>query len=476
MPTALFWFRHDLRLADNPGLTAAAKYGDVVALYIVDDSLPWPMGGASRWWLHHSLSKLAADLKKHGVPLILQKGKAETLVPELAKQLKAEHVFWNRCYEPASIARDTSIKKTLQQNGHSVESFNASLLVEPWTIKNTQGNPFRVYTPFAKMVLRDTISAPTKAPTGMKGVAGAEKLGLGLNDLELLPTRPNWAKGFEWKIGEAAAMAKLSDFLDDTVRDYAHMRDRPDIDGTSSLSPYLRFGEISPRQIFHAAMQLHKRAPEMTIGTDKFVSEILWREFCYHLLFHSPKLPEEPLNPAFAHFPWQPDAKLLTAWQKGLTGIPIIDAGMRQLWQTGWMHNRVRMLVASFLIKNLLQPWQAGEAWFWDCLLDADLANNSGGWQWVAGSGADASPYYRIFNPVLQGEKFDAEGNYVRRYVPELARLPADIIHAPWKAGSETLRRFGVELGANYPKPIVDPGKSRERALAAYQHMKNEAH
>lgn len=472
----LFWFRQDLRLSDQPALVAAAAKGPVICTYILDDSLAWSMGGASRWWLHHSLTCLKADLDKLGVPLVLRRGAAKKIIPQLAKELGVQAVYWNRCYEPATIARDTDLKSTLKNSGIEVESFNGSLLFEPWEIKNGSGSHFKVFTPFSKACL--TTKAPPLPLDKPNKIVGGECTAPSdaLDDWKLLPTKPDWAKPLKatWHIGEKAAQNQLNAFLGSGLFNYASGRDRPDEENTSRLSPYLHFGEISPRQAFYAARHIAETntTSGITKQVDKFISEILWREFSYHLLFAHPDLPDAPLNKAYLNFPWQEDEGLLSAWQKGQTGIPIVDAGMRQLWQTGWMHNRVRMVVASLLIKNMLQPWQHGAAWFWDTLVDADLASNSASWQWVAGSGADAAPYYRIFNPVLQGLKFDPKGDYVRRYVPELAKLSAESIHAPWEASAIELEDAGVTLGKSYPKPVVDLKASRNRALEAHKRIK----
>ncbi len=472
----LFWFRQDLRLSDQPALHAAAAKGPVVCLYILDDTLAWSMGGASRWWLHHSLGSLKADLDKVGVPLILKRGAAKKILLKLAQDIGAQAVYWNRCYEPAAIARDTELKTTLKNSNIDVESFNGSLLFEPWEIKNGSGTHFKVFTPFSKACLNSKApSLPLDRPkkiTGAKIDIASEQL----DDWCLLPSKPDWSTPLAkaWNIGEACAQKQLKSFLNGGLFNYASGRDRPDEEYTSRLSPYLHFGEISPRQAFYAARHIAETntATGITKQVDKFISELLWREFSYHLLFAHPDLPDIPLNKTYLNFPWQEDAGLLSAWQKGQTGIPIVDAGMRQLWQTGWMHNRVRMVVASLLIKNMLQPWQHGEAWFWDTLVDADLASNSASWQWVAGCGADAAPYYRIFNPVLQGLKFDPQGTYVRRFVPELAKLPAECIHAPWEASPLELEDAGVKLGKSYPKPVLDLKSSRNRALEAHKRIK----
>ncbi|NDE91083.1 MAG: deoxyribodipyrimidine photo-lyase [Alphaproteobacteria bacterium] len=473
----LFWFRQDLRLSDQPALCMAAEKGPVTCVYILDDTLAWSMGGASRWWLHHSLTSLQRDLKKLGVPLILRRGAAKTIIPDLANAIGARAVYWNRLYEPAAIARDTALKTELKNAGVAVESFNGSLLFEPWEIKNGSGTHFKVFTPFAKACLN---ARPPAQPVAIPKTIGGADINVPsdtLDEWKLLPTKPDWSKPLQqaWTIGEAAAHKRLHEFLENGLQDYALGRDRPDKDYTSRISPYLHFGEISPRQAFYAAKEIanSNAQPGIITQVDKFISELLWREFSYSLLFAHPDLPEAPLNKTYVNFPWQEDKKLFDAWKHGQTGIPIVDAGMRQLWQTGWMHNRVRMIAASLLIKNMLQPWQHGAAWFWDTLVDADLASNSASWQWVAGSGADASPYYRIFNPVLQGQKFDAQGDYVRRFIPELAQLPTDYLHAPWEAPASILKGAGVQLGKTYPQPVVDLKRSRALALEAHMMLKN---
>ena len=472
----LFWFRQDLRLSDQPALHAAAANGPVACVYILDDTLAWTMGSASRWWLHHSLNSLIDDLEKIGVRLVLRRGSAKSIIPTLVREIDAKAVYWNRCYEPAAIARDTQIKASLKEIGISAESFNGSLLFEPWEIKNGSGTHFKVFTPFSKACLA---GAPPPHPLGKpKQITGAaiNVPSDTLDDWKLLPTKPDWSASLkgEWTIGEKGAEKQLKSFLNAGLFNYASGRDRPDENNTSRLSPHLHFGEISPRQAFYAARQIAETntTAGITKQVDKFISEILWREFSYHLLFAHPDLADAPLNKAYLNFPWEEDARLLKAWQKGQTGIPLVDAGMRQLWQTGWMHNRVRMVVASLLIKNMLQPWQQGASWFWDTLVDADMASNSASWQWVAGSGADAAPYYRIFNPVLQGLKFDPKGDYVRRFVPELAGLPAELIHAPWEASPIDLKDANVVLGKTYPKPVIDLKASRNRALEAHKRIK----
>jgi len=477
--TILVWFRQDLRLADQPALHAAAKTGAPVAcLYVLDDETPgeWALGGAQRWWLHHSLSRLSAALKKLGAHLVLRRGRADRVVPDVVDALGAKAVYWTRCYEPFAIERDKALKAALKDGGIAVESFNGAHLNEPWEIKTGSGGPYKVFTAYWRAA-RSEVGAvkPLPAPKSLepaKSIASDN-----LDDWDLLPTRPNWAAGFEpiWQPGEAGARERLSVFLDDIIGDYAEARDRPAADGTSRLSPHLHFGEISPRTIWRATMHAVERGAVPETQAEKFLTEIGWREFSTHLLYHNPSLPEESLRPEFRDFPWKRKPKALKAWQKGKTGYPIVDAGMRQLWETGWMHNRVRMIVGSLLVKHLLMHWRDGERWFWDTLVDADLANNSAGWQWIGGCGADAAPYFRVFNPVLQGEKFDPEGEYVRRFVPELADLPKKYIHKPWEAPESVLSQAGVRLGTDYPEPIVGLKEGRERALAAFETIKKAA-
>jgi deoxyribodipyrimidine photo-lyase len=475
----IVWFRQDLRLTDNPALHAAAASGrPVIPLYILDDETPgrWQAGGASRWWLHHSLAALAADLEKLASRLILKRGRAAAILRQLAAEVDAAAVNWNRCYEPFAIARDKTLKSHLSSDGIAVGSFNAALAFEPWTKQTQSGGPYRVFTPFWK-ACRDGEAPPRPEPAPETLVAPeAWPESDELDDWRLLPTGPDWAGGLRetWSPGEAGAHERLEAFLDDAVKSYGKDRDRPGIEATSRLSPHLHFGEVGPRQIWHRvhawAAGALKGPPSG--GAETFLKELVWREFSYHLLYHFPELPEKPLRPEFADFPWREDETGLRAWQAGRTGHPIVDAGMRELWATGYMHNRVRMIAASFLIKDLLLPWQAGEAWFWDTLVDADLASNSASWQWVAGCGADAAPYFRIFNPVLQGEKFDTQGDYVRRWVPEIAALPDKFLHKPWEAPEVILREAGIVLGKDYPEPIVDHRAARARALDAFEEIR----
>ncbi|MDZ5646112.1 deoxyribodipyrimidine photo-lyase [Nitrospirillum sp. BR 11828] len=476
------WFRQDLRLADNPALTHAADSGrPVVPVYILDDqgAAPWAPGAASRWWLHHSLSSLGAALAGLGCPLVLRRGRPDVVLRDLVREVGAGAVVWNRCYEPQATARDSALKADLKAEDVTVHSFQANLLAEPWTVKTGGGGPYKVFTPFWRAVkdgLKGGLNpgAPLPPPAALAALPTPPD-GDRLADWALLPTKPDWAGGLRdaWTPGEAGAARRLAAFLDSAVGNYAEGRDYPAQPWTSRLSPHLHHGEISPRQIWAAAMARADSTHEDK-GVAGFLRELGWREFCHHLLYHFPYLPERPLNPKFEAFAWREDAKHLEAWQRGRTGYPIVDAGMRELWATGWMHNRVRMIVGSFLVKHLLLPWTAGQAWFWDTLVDADLANNAGGWQWIAGCGADAAPYFRVFNPVLQGEKFDAAGAYVRRWVPELAGLPDSVLHQPWAADPITLRAAGVRLGHDYPHPVVDHKAARQRALDTFAAIKDD--
>jgi len=454
MSPIIVWFRQDLRLADNPALRAAAASGaPILPLFVLDDETPgnWRWGGASRWWLHHSLAGLNKSLRRH---LVLRRGDAAKIIKALAKDTKAQGVVWNRCYEPFALERDRRLAEELGKAGVVVETFNAALLHEPWEVKNRSDKPFQVFTPFWKTMRGMDVDRPHAAPRRMRlAKANSERL----ESWKLLPRYPDWAKDFDWTPGEKAAHRALYDFLDD-VKDYAHARDIPARHGTSRLSPHLHWGELSPRQIWHAV-----RTHGHGTGHETFLKELGWREFCIQLLFHHPQLPSEPLDKRFETFKWRRSDKDFHAWTKGRTGIPIVDAGMRQLWQTGWMHNRVRMIVASFLIKHLGIHWRQGERWFWDTLVDADLGNNAANWQWVAGCGADAAPFFRVFNPVLQGKKFDPDGAYVRRYVPELKMVPDKHIHSPWEASQPP---------ADYPAPIVDLAAGRERALKSFKALK----
>jgi deoxyribodipyrimidine photo-lyase len=483
MPIApvLVWFRKDLRLADNAALAAAlARGGPVVPVFVYDEGGEgeWPLGGASKWWLHHSLVALDAALRERGSRLVVARGDSLAELRRLAAATGAGAVYWNRRYEPAVRARDAAIKTALAADGVEAKSFNSALLFEPHTIKNKQGGPFQVFTPYWRHCTALGFPEPVKSDSGAVAAPARWPESLTVAALGLLPTIP-WDTGFApmWTPGEAGAQARLKRFLrEDVVHRYDDQRNLPDIDGTSGLSPHLHWGEIGPRQIAEAVRALGKKAglDPASNGARVYLSEIGWREFAYHLLFHFEHTPTRPLRADFEKFPWAEDVDgaKLRAWQRGQTGYPIVDAGMRQLWATGWMHNRVRMIVASFLVKHLRLPWQHGAAWFWDTLVDADLASNTLGWQWSAGCGADAAPYFRIFAPVTQGEKFDGAGRYVRRWVPELAKVPDKFIHAPWTAPANVLEYAKVDLGGNYPAPIVDHAEARAEALAAFKALR----
>lgn len=473
----IVWFRNDLRLGDNRAIAAAVATGQpVLPVFVLDHTAAekWTPGGASRWWLHMSLSALAADIAKMGGKLILRQGDTTTALTALVEETGATAVYFTRAYEPWAARLEGRLKSAFEGSGTELKRYGGALLREPEELRTKTGDPFKVYSPMWRALLalgepKTPLPAPGKISFGAARVKSDR-----LEDWSLRPAKPNWAKSFpeHWTPGEAGALAGLDRFLASALAGYAEDRNRPDLPATSRLSPHLHFGEISPHTCWHRARAAAAMNPAAEKGLETFLKELVWREFSYHLLVHWPDLPDAPFRPEFHAFPWSEDAALLKAWQRGLTGYPIVDAGMRELWSTGWMHNRVRMIAASFLVKDLLIPWQDGEAWFWDTLVDADLASNAASWQWVAGSGADAAPYFRIFNPVTQGAKFDPDGTYVRRWVPELGRLPAPLIHEPWTAPALVLREAGVAFGETYPMPIVDHAKARDRALAAFAEVK----
>ncbi len=474
MSTAIMWFRRDLRLADNAALAAALATADtVVPVYVhaPEEEGAWPPGAASRWWLHHSLAALERELHRRGSRLIVRRGPAAAALATLAKESGAKSVHWNRLYEPDAIARDTAVKRELRERGLDASSSAGHLLIEPWTVRTGKGDPFRVFTPFWRACAPGLQALPRPLPAPDRLAPPPRALdSVALDALGLLPGL-DWAGGLaaSWQPGEAGAEARLAAFAGEALAQYHDARDRPGVSGSSRLSPHLHFGEISPRQalaVAHAGL-----APDLP-GVVSFVRELGWREFAHHLLYHYPHTAEAPLDARFDRLDWREDAGQLRAWQRGLTGYPIIDAGMRELWRTGWMHNRVRMIAASLLTKNLFMHWREGARWFWDTLVDADLANNTLGWQWVAGCGADAAPYFRIFNPVLQAEKFDVDRSYIRRWVPELARLPDRFVHQPWQAPEAVLEEAGVRLGRDYPHPVVDPRAGRDLALARFAGLK----
>lgn len=510
-PVVLLWYRRDLRVSDHAPLLAALERGYTpvpVFVWAPEEESPWAPGGASRRWLHAALADLDAQLRGLGSRLILRAGPTEEVFEKLVRETGAKAVYWHRGYSPSVISRDTRLKSAWKAGGLDAESFAGDCLFEPHGVKNKAGGPFKVFTPYwrhclASFAVEPPKPAPEELPAPSKWPESESLASFGL-----LPEIP-WDAGIVkfWDMTRAGGEARMRTFLGraaapsaavangpakfcgsspaechreiltspgrggrgatrPTMDNYEERRDIPGIDGTSRLSPYLHFGQISAREAFAAARLAG--GP----GESRFLAELGWREFGRHLLFHFPKTPDAPLDAGFEEFPWAESPELLAAWRGGRTGVPIVDAGMRQLWETGWMHNRVRMVVGSFLVKNLLLDWRHGAAWFWDTLVDADLAQNTMGWQWVAGCGADAAPYFRVFNPVLQGGKFDPDGDYVRRYVPELASVPAKWIHRPWEAPPEALAAAGVVLGETYPEPVIGLALSRARALSAYARRK----
>ncbi len=479
MQKILVWFRRDLRLSNNPVLHAA-KGAQIIPIYIYapQEDAPWQNGGASRWWLHHSLTALAAQLKAASSRLIIRTGDSLSVLQDLINETGASAVYLSRLYEPASITRDSRIKAHLTQRGIDYRSFAGSLLFEPWQVQTKTGSAYKVFTPFWQACLKlglpnELVPAARTLPT-----VSTRLRSLAIEELQLLP-RNSWDTHFyaHWQPGEAGAQTRLRQFIKHKLNEYESGRDLPAHTATSLLSAHLHFGEISPQQIVYAIEHaLHKtKSRSLQKQAQGFLRELVWREFTHHILFHFPHTTHKPLNPRFENFPWhRRNNKLLRAWQRGQTGFPIVDAGMRELWSTGTMHNRVRMIVASLLSKNLGFHWLLGAQWFWDTLVDADLAQNSFNWQWVAGCGADAAPYFRIFNPITQSEKFDNNGIYLRQWLPELAQLPNKFIHAPWLAPAEMLDAAGVVLGKTYPLPICDLKNTREEALLAYkQHTRS---
>lgn len=474
----ILWFRKDLRLSDHPSLTAAITSGrPIIPLYIhAENSLSRQQGAASRWWLHHSLRSLSKDLEKIGGELIIRSGNPAPVLANLCKSTKACAVYTSRGYEPQMDAQDESLANQMDQVGIEWKSFPGHLLWEPDTIRNKSGKPFQVFTPFWKSASQTLKpSAPLPVPHHWPAPAKWPKSDK-LSDCKLLPTI-RWDNGLSgaWHPGEHGAHENLNQFDEKKFESYQVDRDFPGIEGTSRLSAHLHFGEITPNQILYDCVQRGLRSGQIihSVIQSTFMREIGWREFAHHLLVHFPSTTEQPLRPEFKSFPWREDPEMLVAWKKGRTGYPIVDAGMRELWATGWMHNRVRMIVGSFLVKHLLLDWKEGERWFWDTLVDADLASNTLGWQWIAGCGADAAPYFRIFNPITQSEKFAGNGDYIRKWVPELKTLPTAHLHAPWKANPSVIREAGIQLGKTYPEPMVNHMIARENALDAYQRMKS---
>lgn len=464
--TTLVWFRRDLRLFDNPALSYAVQQGQIIPVFIQ----PVGVGAASQWWLHHSLVSLSASLAEQDCQLILRSGDPIQLISELVGETGVQQVVWNRDYSPAGLKLEHDIEQSLKQMGVTTQSFNGQLLLEPEAVSTKQGTRFKVFTPYwracrQQITMTDTLTVPTiqSADLSIKTEC--------LNDWQLCPTKPNWASDFpnHWQPGEAGAQQAWASFRDQGVNNYHTQRDVPSLSSTSKLSPHLSFGEISVRQLWAEMQQSQALGDVPEIDANKFLSELGWREFSHYLMFHFPEILSEPFNKRFSSFPWQADDHVLGLWQQGKTGYPIVDAGMRELWVTGYMHNRVRMIVASFLTKHCLIDWHDGMDWFWDTLLDADIANNTVSWQWVAGCGADAAPYFRIFNPILQGKRFDPQGEYVKKWLPELNDLPDTYLHEPWQAPPLVLQAAGVTLGLDYPEPLIQHEVARARALAVYK-------
>ncbi len=466
----LMWFRHDLRLADNPALAWASRAGRPVIPFFLFDDEERRRGGASRWWLHGSLGALRDGLARVGSRLVLRSGPAVDAIAALAEEAGATDIVWNRLYEPALVERDAGVESRCRDAGVAPRSFNAALLFEPCAVSTRTGGHYRVFTPFWRQCLKQGFEPAEGAVRRLLPPAdwpASEELA----DWRLRPTAPDWASGLReaWQPGEAGARSRLERFLGERASGYAEGREFPADEGTGRLSPHLHFGEVGPRQV---AAALGPADPGS--GAHAFLRQIGWREFSHHLLYHNPDMDSVNLQRGFDSMPWRDDPGGLRAWQRGRTGYPLVDAGMRELWTTGWMHNRVRMVAASFLTKHLLIDWRLGARWFLDTLVDADLANNSAGWQWVAGSGADAAPYFRIFNPVAQSQRFDAGGGYLRKWLPELRRLPDKWIHAPWEAPETVLAEAGVGIGETWPRPVVDHREARERALGIYRTVVRE--
>lgn len=479
MPATVVWFRNDLRLGDHAALTHAAERGAVVPVFVwdPDGEGEWAPGGAHRWWLHHSLQALDVSLREKGSRLVLRQGDSLSELRAVAEAAGADRVVWQTRYAPNLRRRDEAVRAGLEEAGVEVRPFAGRILHDPEAVRTGSGGPYKVYTPFWKR-FREVVDVGEPLPVPRLGASKGPDVwpvSVDVGDLGLTPEAQDgvdWAGGLrdEWTPGEAGALDRLDAFLDASLIDYPVSRNVPAARDTSMLSPHLHWGEVSPRTVWHRVNGWVSNGPTRE-AADKFLSEVGWREFSYHVLHHFPDTPTEPLKEKYARMPWRSAPSDLEAWQRGETGYPIVDAGMRQLWAMGWMHNRVRMITASFLTKDLLVPWQDGSRWFWDTLCGADLANNTMGWQWAAGSGADAQPFFRIFNPVSQSQTHDPEGAYLRRWLPELAALPTEHLHAPWDAPKEVLTEAGVTLGETYPAPIVDHAERRDIALEALKQV-----
>ena len=472
----IVWFRNDLRIHDNPALYHASLNGNpIIPLFILDkDAMDRDYGAAQKLWLHYALNSLREEFKKFDLDLIVRQGNTLEILDSIIKETNAVGVYWNRHYERWQIERDDNIKSSLLRREIDAHSFKANLLFEPWEIESGSGSPYKVFTPYYKKCMYHMDNLPPPLPK--LGVIKTVEHKLDIGNISTLKLLPNikWDKKIKdnWDISEDGAWLKLNSFLKKCLDNYKDGRNIPSVDKTSQMSPYLRWGMISPLSIWHETT-LYSQANDVPEAQYKsYLREIIWREFTHHLLYYNPDMKDKPIQSKFTDFPWDYNRSYLEAWQSGCTGYPIVDAGMRQLWQTGWMHNRVRMIVGSFLVKHLLQPWQSGEKWFWDTLVDADPANNTAGWQWIGGCGADAAPYFRIFNPMTQGEKFDAYA-YVRKYVPEISDLSDKFLMRPWEAEKDLLSRNKIILGETYPKPIISHKEGREKALAAFEAIKN---
>lgn len=466
---SIVWFRQDFRVSDNPALLAASQLGTVLPIYILDTLSPKScrLGKASKVYLHYALSELNESL---GGKLNLYVGNPEKIISKLVKMYNIQNVFWNRCYEPWLISADESLKNQLETSNIHYSIFNGSYLWEPEKILKEDGTYYKIFGAYKRKVLNLNPRKPYSAPKNLMLMQDCKNK-IQVQDFELIPEH-HWHEKMkiQYAIGETEAKKKLVAFIKHDLLDYKQRRDYPAEEHTSKLSAHLHFGEISPYQIWDAVCSKSSNIP--TEDREHFLSELLWREFSCYLLYHFKELYKDNVIKKFDNFPWKNETTMLKAWQTGHTGYPMVDAGMRELWQTGYMHNRVRMIVASFLVKNLMIHWHYGRDWFWDCLLDADLANNSASWQWVAGCGVDSAPYFRIFNPTMQGKKFDPDGNYIKKYVPELIKLPSRYLFEPWEAPAHVLKAAGVVLGDTYPRPMIDLKKSRAAALMSYKMLK----
>lgn len=476
-PPVIVWFRRDLRLADHPALSAAARSGrPLLPVFILSVATASHIGGASRWWLHGSLSEISAALQAHDSRLILRTGDPAVILAELARETGAKALFFNRSWQPDERHSEQEVRSALD-GVLEMKDFPGDCLHEPGSILSAAGKPLRVFTPFWRACLKKGESAaPIATPRQWLSWAGRVRTDQ-LQEWRLRPSSPDWAGGLTecWQPGEGFAASALERLVDSRLEGYGRNRDRADLDGTSRLSPHLHFGEISPRQLWQAVYSILAGSPRLSTDGEAFLRQLGWREFSLHLLHFWPELPRREFQPGLAGFPWRRHRRALLCWQQGKTGYPLVDAGMRELWATGWMHNRVRMIVASFLVKHLLIDWRQGEAWFQDTLVDADEANNAASWQWIAGCGADAAPWFRIFNPVLQGQKFDPQGHYVKKWLPELTALPPRFVHAPWKAPATILQSAGIRLGKEYPRPMVNHDTARLRALAAWRDLRQQS-